>query len=419
MEAVELKETVRIEKERPVITARPKRPVAGFLIIIAVAMFVYAWSFIPKPEVTIITDYTTMLARAAEGSFVHKMAWLLGDWTDAAYQRTALGGVLMILGAALAVFLEKNKKLCTFGICYGTGLFWRVLVSQFIAAFISNFLYQNIFITTDLAWVPTFIPIVSITPGLVLIYGGEWRKVVTAGVIGGIIGCPFTYYVFKHFVTPWGLIGAVANVAPMIVGGLIAFEVCKFLPWMAKQESDPEETAPAAVEEEAAAVPAEAPVMNSSWFVKRVFADFTEANFYGSEIAGFLFIIGGLITIYLNPLNPGYGSGNLYLVILSSQLLASGIGVFLYWHRYYELGWYPTFVPVVTMGPTFVLLYGTDLHVVLTGAFIGAFVMPPFANWVARSLPSHHHPYIGAVTSMFVNCIVFIAVFNYVPGFGV
>ncbi len=88
------------------------------------------------------------------------------------------------------------------------------------------------------------------------------------------------------FVTPWGLIGAVANVAPMIVGGLIAFEVCKFLPWMAKQESDPEE--PAAAQEEEAAPAAEAPVMNSSWFVKRVFADFTEANFYGSEIAGFL-----------------------------------------------------------------------------------------------------------------------------------
>ncbi len=412
MDAVELK-----NDEVNSVAVRPARPVAGFLIVIALAMLVYAWSFLPKPEVNIVSDYSTWLAKSAEGSFVHKIAWLLGDWGDAQYQRTALGGVLMILGSALAVFLEKNKKMCTFGICYGTGLFWRVLVSQFIAAFISNFLYQNIFVTTDLNWVPTFIPIVSITPGLVLIYGGEWRKVFTAGVIGGIIGCPFTYYVFKHFVTPWGLIGAVANVTPMIVGGLIAFEVCKFLPWMAKQESDPEEPA-AAVEEEAAPA-AEAPVMNSSWFVKRVFADFTEANFYGSEIAGFLFIVGGLITIYLNPLNPGYGSGNLYLVMLSSQLLASGIGVFLYWHRWYELGWYPTFVPVVTMGPTFVLLYGTDLHVVLTGAFIGGFVMPPFANWVSRSLPAHHHPYIGAVTSMFVNCIVFIAVFNYVPGFGV
>ena len=399
---------------------RPKRPVAGFVIIIVLAMLVYGWSFIPKPETTIISDYGTMLSEAGEGNFLQKLAWMFGDWGDAAYQKTALGGILMIFGAGLAAVLsKKGSRICTFGICYGTGLFWKILAGQILAALISNFLYQNIFVSQDIGFVPTFIPIVSITPGLILIYGGEWRKVITAGVMGALIGCPFAYFIFKHFVQPWGLIGAVAWVTPMIVGGIIAFETCKFLPWMAKQESDPEEAVAEAAVEEGAACACTPPVMDSKWFVKRVFADFTEANFYGSEIAGLFFIIGGLITIYLNPGNPGYGSGNLYLVMLSSQLLASGIGVFLYWHRWYELGWYPTFVPVVTMGPTFVILYGTGLHVVLTGALIGGLFMPPFANWVARNLPAHHHPYIGAVTSMFVNCIVWISIFNFVPGFGV
>ena len=419
MDSVELKDKEKMDYTDKNAAVRPARPVAGFVVVIAAAMLVYGWSYLPKPEAAFITDYTTWLAKAAEGSFVHKIAWLFGDWGDAAFQKTALGGLFMILGAAIAAFLEKNKKLCTFGICYGTGLFWRILVSQFIAAFISNFLYQNIFVTNDIGFVPTFIPIVSITPGLVLIYGGEWRKVITAGLFGGIIGCPFAYFIFKHFVQPWGLIGAVAWVTPMIVGGLVAFETCKYLPWMAKQESDPEEPAAENAVDEGDSCACTPPVMDSKWFIKRVLADFTEANFYGSEIAGFLFILGGIITIYLNPLNPGYGSGDTYLVMLSSQLLASAVGVFLYWHRYYELGWYPTFVPVVTMGPLFVLFYGTGLHVVLTGAFIGGFIMPPFANWVARSLPSHQHPYIGAVTSMFVNCIIIISVFNYIPGFGV
>jgi Na+/melibiose symporter-like transporter len=71
------------------------------------------------------------------------------------------------------------------------------------------------------------------------------------------------------------------------------------------------------------------------------------------------------------------------------------------------------------MGPTFVIMYGTALHVVITGALIGGIFMPPFANWVARGLPSHQHPYIGCVVSMFVCCIVMISVFNCVPGFGV
>ena len=401
---------------------RPARPVVGFAIMIALALLCYGWSFIQKPNVAIISSYDEMLADAAKGNIGAKLAWMFGDWGDPAYQKTALGGILMIFGAFLATVLDKKKGKTVFGVCYGSGLFWRVLIAQILAALISNFLYQNIFRTQDIAFVPTFIPIVSITPGLVLIYGGEWRKVITAALFGGLIGCPFAYFMFKNFVQPWGLIGAVAWVTPMIVGGFISFETCKFLPWMAKQASDPP-VEPKPTDAAACALPK----MNNSWFVKRVFADFSEANFYGSEVAGLFFIIGGIVSIYLNPHNPGYGDGNIYLVFLSSQILASSIGVFLYWHRYFELGWYPTFVPVVTMGPTFVIMYyakavetyGIGFHVVLTGALIGGIFMPPVANWVARGLPSHHHPYIGAVSSMFICCIVMISIFNFVPGFGV
>ncbi|MCL2480832.1 MAG: hypothetical protein FWF38_03880 [Spirochaetaceae bacterium] len=391
---------------------RPARPVVGFAIMIALSLLIYGWSFTEKPNNTIISSYDEMLADAADGNIGAKIAWLFGDWGDPAYQKTALGGILMILGAIIAYYVDKKKK-TTFGICYGSGLFWKVLAAQILAALISNFLYQNLFRTQDIAFVPTFIPIVSITPGLILVFGGEWRKVITAAVFGGLIGCPFAYFIFKNFVQPWGLIGAVAWVTPMIVGGLISFETCKYLPWMAKQASDPQDEKPSA------AAAAEPPKMNNGWFVKRVFADFSEANFYGNEIAGLFFILGGVISVYLNPLNPGYGDGNSYLVFLSSQILASSIGVFIYWHRYFELGWYPTFVPVVTMGPTFVIMYGTGIHVVLTGALIGGLFMPPVANWIARGLPSHHHPYIGAVASMFICCIVMISIFNQVPGFGV
>jgi len=402
---------------------RPARPIAGFIIMIVLALLIYAWGFTEKPQNTIISSYDEMLADAADGKILAKLAWLFGDWGDPAYQKTALGGILMIFGAFLAL---KFSKKTTFGICYGTGLFWRVLAAQILAALISNFLYQNLFKTQDIAFVPTFIPIVSITPGLVLVYGGEWRKVFTAAIFGGLIGCPFAYFMFKNFVQPWGLIGAVAWVTPMIVGGFLAFETCKYLPWMTKQVSDPLEAKPAKpldarrkAGEQDTVAPTEPPKMNNSWFIKRVFADFSEANFYGSEIAGLFFIIGGVISVYLNPLNPGYGDGNTYLVFLSSQILASAIGVFIYWHRYFELGWYPTFVPVVTMGPTFVIMYGTGIHVVLTGALIGGLFMPPVANWIARGLPTHHHSYIGAVASMFICCIVMISVFNQVPGFGV
>ncbi|MCL2705012.1 MAG: hypothetical protein FWE72_02260 [Spirochaetaceae bacterium] len=392
---------------------RPARPLVGLIIMIVLALLVYGWSFTEKPKVAIVSDYDTLLSDAADGDFIAKLSWMFGDWGDPAFQKTGLGGILMILGAILAYYLDKKKK-TTFGICYGSGLFWRVLAAQLLAALISNFLYQGLFKTQDIAFVPTFIPIVSITPGLIFLFGGEWRKVVTAAVFGALIGCPFAYFIFKNFVQPWGLPGAVGWVSPMIIGGLLSAEACKFLPWMAKQASDPQDVKPAA-----AAAPAEPPKMNNSWFVKRVFADFSEANFYGSEIAGLFFILGGVIAVYLNPALPGYGDGNLYLVLLASQILASAFGVFIYWHRLFELGGYPTFVPVVTLGPIFVLFYGTALHVVFTGALIGAIFMPPFAHLISRSLPTHQPGYVGPVTSMFVCCLVFVGIFNQVPGFGV
>ena len=394
-------------------TTRPARPLAGFVIMVALALLVYGLSFMPKPDVSIIPDYKTVLSGAGEGKIGAKLAWMFGDWGDPAFQKTEIGGILMILGAFLAHVLAKKKK-TTFGICYGSGLFLPVLAAQILAALISNFLYQNLFKIPDVGFVPTFIPIVSITPAVVLLYGGRWYKVLTAAVIGGLIGCPFAYFIFVNFAAPYGFPGAVAWVTPMIIGGLLAGEICKYLPWMTRQASDPA-PAPAA----AAPAPAEPPKMNTGWFIKRVFADFSEANFYGSEIAGVFFIIGGIVAVYLNPLYPGYGDGNTYLVILASQILASAFGIFIYWHRYFELGWYPTFIPVVTMGPIFVLFYGTSLHVVITGALIGALFMPPFGNWVSRGLPSHQLNYVGSVASMLVNCIVMVAIFNYVPGFGV
>ena len=425
-------------------TTRPKRPIAGLLIMVVLALIAYgvgaklqqgylddpraANKFLeaeanPNAKSPILASFGKIRADAGEGKLMAKLAWMFGDWGDPAFQKTALGGILMIFGAILAWFLDKKGK-TTFGICYGSGLFWRVLAAQILAALISNFLYQNLFKDPAIGFVPTFIPIVSITPGLIFCFGGEWRKVITAAVFGGIIGCPFAYFIFVNFVVPWGLIGAVAWVTPMIVGGLLSAEACKYLPWMARQASDPPVEPKAAA---AAAAAANPPKMNASWFVKKVFADFSDANFYGSEIAGLFFILGGVISIALNPFNAGYGEGYVYLLFLSSQILASAFGVFIYWHRLFELGGYPTFVPVVTMGPMFVIFYyqkaletyGTGLHVIIVGALVGAVIMPPFANWISRSLPSHQPGYVGPVTSMFVNCLVVMAIFNYVPGFGV
>ena len=395
---------------------RPPRPIGAFVIMIVLAGVLYACSFIQLPSLNLIPDYATWFKECAEGNVLAKIAYAISDWGDPDFQKTVLGTILMWVGCLIGLYMGKKSK-CTFGVCYGSGLFWQVLIAQAIASVGSVFLYHSLFLVEGAAFVPTFIAVPSFAPAIVLKFGGEWQKILTAGIMGIFMGCPFAYFVNVNFVTPLGLPGAVAWVTPMIVSGYVSIEVCKYLPWMARQESDPP-AAPAKESGEILGV-ANAPVMNNEWFIKRVFADFSEPIFYGNEWAGFLFVVGGIITIFLNPANPNYGDGRGYFVILASQILCSAIGVFVYWHRYYELGWYNTFVPIASLTPAFVLAYGTDIHVVIVGALIGGIFMPPVADWIARTIAKDHHGYIGSVFSMFVCCIVFIAIFNFVPGFGV
>ena len=172
--------------------------------------------------------------------------------------------------------------------------------------------------------------------------------------------------------------------------GFVGIEVCRVLPWMKRQRSDPEKPAPEKKEDVVVPGQPNIPEMNGLWFVKRVFTDFSEPNFYGNELSGLLFVLGGVITVFLNPKNPCNGDGNLFLAILASQILASAFGIFLYWHRYFELGWYNTFVPLASLTPAFLLFYGTSFHVLITAAIIGAVFMPPVADWIGRTVAKHH-----------------------------
>ena len=394
---------------------RPKRPIAGFAVIIVLALAVYALSFVEFPGTSLLQDYGSWIEQCKDGNILALICYSLSDFGDPTYQKTALGSVLMILGC-IVMYYAGNKK-STFGVCYGTGALWPILISQLIASFGSVMLFRHVFEETT--FIPSFIAIASFTPALVLLFGTEWYKILTAGIMGIFMGCPFAYWVNVNIISAYGLPGACAWVTPMILSGILAIEVCKVLPWMARQESDP---TPAATTEAAAktvyGLPAENVKMNDVWFVKRVFADFTEPTFFGNELAGFLFVVGGIIAVILNPAMPCYGDGNTYLVIIASQLLASGIGVFLYWHRWYELGFYNTFVPVASLTPAFVLFYGKDLYIVIVGAIVGAVFMPPIAEHVGAVMGKRYHGYIGSVVSMLLCCFMFIAIFNYVPGFG-
>ncbi len=392
----------------------PKRPVIGFTIAVVIAAIFFALSFISFPETTALDSTAEWAHHAADGDVIARIMWVFADFVQPTFHANAIAGILMLVGCILALYIPSLSK-NSFGVSYGTGLFWPILLAQLISSAGSVWLYQSIW---DLEvgpggglFLPSFIGIASFVPAIVIKYGTQWYKLVTAGVMGILFGTPFAYFIHTMFQAPWGLPGANAWVTPMIVIGFVSYQICDNLPWMNDGKVN--------VPENPKGVP-NATEMNDVWFVKRVFADFTEPTYFGNELAGLLCIVGSVIACFLNPNNPFYGVGASELMtVISCQILASAIGILLYWHKYAELGFYNTFVPIASMAPAFLLFYGFEWYDVVVSAVVTAVIMPPVAAVIgAKAAKAGYHGYIGSVASMFINCIIITAIFNYMPGFG-
>ena len=148
------------------------------------------------------------------------------------------------------------------------------------------------------------------------------------------------------------------------------------------------------------------------WTLRRVLADFSEAPFYGNEWASLGMLAGVLLAYALSPLSPAYGSG-LLLPMLAAQALTSLVGVIV-WRRQWQIrGWYPTYVPLVSVVPAAVLTYGGDFTVMIASALLGALIAPPLACAIAQRLPKYLHPYIGNVLSMAISTLVILPVIGF------
>jgi hypothetical protein len=122
-----------------------------------------------------------------------------------------------------------------------------------------------------------------------------------------------------------------------------------------------------------------------------------------------------VVSYLLNPALAG-DIGELLPQLLGAQVLTAAIAVSL-WHRQWaDYGWYPTFIPVVSIAPATVLEFGGTVQSIVAGAVLGALVGPPLAAAVARRLPADFHPFIGNVVSMSLGTALIITVLSFVPG---
>lgn len=118
----------------------------------------------------------------------------------------------------------------------------------------------------------------------------------------------------------------------------------------------------------------------------------------------------------LNPASPFYGSGWL-LQLLAAQTLASALGVLVWRRQWIARGWYPTYIPVVSVAPAAILVHGGSLTVIVLSASLGALLAPPLAVAISQRLPAYMHGYIGNVLSMAISTLLILPLIGLVIGF--
>lgn len=326
------------------------------------------------------------------------LRWILGDISEVAFYKHELASLGLLSGAYLAWWASKHGKAWQgFSICYGTGLWPWLVTSSLIGLLLSNLLWG--WSVTAETWQPTFAAFVSLPAAMVLIFGGGWKVTLNGAVLGALLVTPMCLLIVNLVCIPLGLPAVIGNVLGMAAGSVVAFALCRRVPSLVRSDY----VAPQRP------VPAIPPNYGVIWGLRRVLADFSEAPFFGNELASLGLLAGVLLAYSLNPMSPAYGSG-LLLYIIGAQALTSAIGVVIWRHQWIKRGWYPTYVPLVSVVPAAVLSHGGSLMVIGSSALLGALVAPPLACFIAARMPIHFHPYIGNVLSMAMSTLMIVPV---------
>lgn len=372
-------------------------PIKGFLLTLLIAALAYALlEYMPHLNADFL-PYATVSAMAGTSLF-YKVIWFIQDFTNAQFYASVFAGLGLVLGAFIAYGLNsKKKRIGGFVVTYNYGIFPWIFIAQILSLLISNILYVPLLDATGMGWIPTFIPFVSIPVIVILQYGPNWKNVLTGAVLTGVLATPLGTMINKYVLSPVGLPVVAANVFAMSTLGILILEICRYLPWIEKKEDYFSNSPHLYGSHYAESAPSE-DLDSPSWFVRRVLADFTEAQFYGNEWASGLMLFGVVLDWFINPASIYYGNSFLPIVI-SAQILSSAVGVFLY-HNEWKKGFFPTFLPVVTIVPGIAGIANGNVVITLLVAVLGAITAPPLAAMITSNMPKGWHPMIGNTMSM-------------------
>jgi hypothetical protein len=325
--------------------------------------------------------YERLIAGMAQ-RLPNQLAWFVMNFAEPQFYAGIFSGLGVILGGVVAWWLYRRGKQIGFPICGNADAFPWVLASQLGSLALTLFVFGRFADWFDgtTAWVATFIPVVSAPPAVILLCGTGWRQLLGGTILGGLLCAPAAMWLNIHVTTPLGLPGVVASVTAMAIVGAVVCSACSAqFGTLATATPEPERR-------------------DIAWRVRRTLADFSEAQFYGNEIASGVLLMGVILEWMLCAGHGAYGSG-LIPAILLSQFTGSAVGVFLYGERITAEG-YATFVPVVSVGPACVLFYGGGLLPALFAGALGGILGAPTAAMFRRHLPGNIHPTVANVSAM-------------------
>ncbi|ULN73050.1 hypothetical protein [Mycolicibacterium smegmatis] len=356
------------------------------------------------PLVAAICLFAALLWSGSLHVVTSMLAQIASAASEPTFYSNALSGLGLIAGGALAHWLHRRgHRLQGFAQACGSGMWVPMLASAMLGVAVSNLLWG--WTLSAGIWQPLFAPFVSVSPTIVLMFGADIKTVLTGGVLGGVVTPPLSVLGASVLCPRLGVPSVVGVTGGMAIAAVIAFMICRHLPWV---------PAPA-LPRGPASPPAPAVRTGPVWVLRRCVADFSEAPFFGSEWASLGLVAGALIAYAMAPASVAYGSG-LLPQILAAQVLTAVVAVSVWRTRWARRPFYPTFVPVVSVAPACVLTYDGTAASVLAGALLGALLGPPLADRISALLPGDFHPFIGNVAAMAVATAVIVPSLQLLPG---
>lgn len=381
-------------------------------LIISVLIGLAGYFLLPLvPSLNIDFYAYSNLIDGINNSFIKQVLWFFINFSEPVFIAGAVSGFLFLTGGFIAWRLAiKGSKRSGIPISGGNSNIWPWVATSQILSLLTTmyvFNYMGLFDIEGVTWVPTFIVIVS-TPGAILLtYGPTIPNLLTAAILPAAFSTPIAYWITNTVLPLFKLPGGLGNILSMTIVAFSVMAVCEVLPWIEKKSVKPIPSN-GVVED----------VYSTKWFLRRILADFTEPHFFGNEIAGLGLLIGGLIDYIINS-QHGLGGGVAlwWPVIILTQFISGGVGIFLYAQRYENGGFTSTFIPIAATAPFVLLSFEPSFGIAVFVGIAAGIICAPLEATLGKLLPNIT-PVVSNTLAMVISTSVIWATVATIPVFG-